>query len=290
MVDRQQNISDPAQAGALFADSDNSFKNFFVKISMPFASFRINQATRLANDVSTLSNWSTSTKEDKLIALRSLGGFSVEMATFALISGTISYVIGNVTNYIMGEDEDEEENEKRKENIIRGQATRAVTDILSPSPFPLIDKSVQFGVYTLADDIQEIVGIVEDDKANIFEPKPTEFFEGLGLLGITGQRVAQIVEMGDLSILNGSFEDRYGNKKFLIEKDKENVKMLITPAFLASLGILPSEANSIARKGLNEAKKRALTEKQMKAGGKRKKGSGGSGGTRGGGTRGSGTR
>ena len=88
--------------------------------------------------------------------------------------------------------------------------------------------------------------------------------------------------MGDLAILDGSFEDRYGNKKFLTEKDKESVKMLITPALLASLGILPSEANSIARKGLNNAKKRALTEKQIKAGGKgkgMKKGSGfGSGG------------
>jgi hypothetical protein len=275
MVDRQQNISDPAQSGALFADSDNSFKNFIVKTAMPFASFRINQATRLANDVSTLSKWSTSTKEDKGIALRSLGGLSAEMAAFGLVSGLISYTIGNVTNYIMGVEEDEEENEKRKENIIRGQVTRAAIDILSPNPFPLIDKSIQFGVYTLADDIQTIVGVVEDKKVNIFEPKPTEFFEGLGLLGITGQRVAQLVEMGDLAILDGSFEDRYGNKKFLTEKDKESVKMLITPALLASLGILPSEANSIARKGLNNAKKRALTEKQMKAGGKRKKGGGG---------------
>jgi len=268
MVDRQQNISDPAQAGALFADSDNSFKNFIVKTAMPFASFRINQATRLANDVSTLSKWSTSTKEDKGIALRSLGGLSAEMAAFGLVSGGISYIIGNVTNYIMGEDEEKEENEKRKENIIRGQATRAVSDILSPSP--IFDKAIQFGVYTLADDIQKIVGVVEDKKVNIFEPKPTEFFEGLGLLGVTGQRAAQLVEMGDLAILDGSFEDRYGNKKFLTEKDKKSVKMLITPALLSSLGILPSEANSIARKGLNNAKKRALTEKQMKAGGKGK--------------------
>lgn len=268
MVDRQQNISDPAQAGALFADSDNSFKNFIVKTAMPFASFRINQATRLANDISALSKWSAVTKEDRAIALRSVGGFAAEMATFSLISAGLSYLIGNVTNYIMGEEEDEKENEKRKENLIRGQATRAVSDILSPNP--IFDKAIQFGVYTLADDIQTIVGVVEDKKVNIFEPKPTEFFEGLGLLGITGQRAAQLVEMGDLAILDGSFEDRYGNQRFLTEKDKESVKMLITPALLSSLGILPSEANSIARKGFNNAKKRALTEKQMKAGGKGK--------------------
>ena len=273
MVDRQQNISDPAQAGALFTASDNSFKNFFVKMAMPFASFRMNQATRLANDVSTLSKWSTSTKEDKAIAAWSLGGFAAELATYRILAGVISYAIGSVSNLIMGEDEDEEQQSKRIDNIIKGQVTGAVTDILSP--IPVLDKPIQTGVYTLTDDIQSIANISDEDKVNIFEPKPTEFLEGIGLLGITADRGYQLLEMGNLSILDGGFEDKYGNEKFLIEKDKEKIKVLITPALLSSLGILPSEVNSIIRKSLNEAKKRALTEKQMKAGGKRKKGGGG---------------
>jgi hypothetical protein len=273
MVDRQQNVSDPAQAGALFADSDNSFKNFVVKMAMPFASFRMNQSTRLANDLSVIGHWSTSTKEDKIIAARSLGGFAAEMATFRLVSIAIGIMIGNISNLIMGEDEDEEEFNKRFSNAIRGQATSTVTDILSP--IPMLDKPVQQSVFALADDIQKVAGVVEDEKVNIFEPKPTEFLDGLGLLGITAQRAVQLTEMADLSLGGGGFEDKYGNEKFLIEKDKEKIKLLLGPALLSSVGILPSEVNSVVRKSLNDAKKRALTEKQIKAGGKKKKGGGG---------------
>lgn len=259
MVDRQQNISDPAQAGALFAESDNSFKNFIVKMAMPFASFRVNQSTRLANDLSVLSNWSVSTKEDKAIALRSLGGFSVEVAAFSFISGGLSILIGNLTNLIMGDEEEKKDYDRRVENTIKYQAGRVTSDILSP--VPVLDKAVQFGVFTLADDIQNIAGIPEKEKKNIFEPKTADFIEGLGLLGISAQRVAQIVELGDLSLLDGTFEDKYGNKKQLREADKEKISLLIGPAIASSVGILPSESNTIIRNALRNAKKRASKRK-----------------------------
>lgn len=273
MVDRQQNISDPAEAGKMFVGSESSIQKLVVRMAMPFASFRMNQSTRLANDLSVLGYWSTSTKEDRIIAARSLAGLAAEMVTFRLVSIGAALAVGYASYAVMGDEPDEEELQKWKDNIYRGQVTNTVNDILSP--LPVTDKIVQEGVFAVTDDIQTIAGISDEEKVNIFQPKATEYLEGLGLFGITAQRGKQMIDITSLAILDNGFEDKFGNERFLLEKDKEVLSVLLAPALLSSIGALPSEFNSIVRKSLNDAKKRALTEKQMRAGGKKKRGGGG---------------
>ena len=270
MVDRQQNISDPAEAGKMFVGSESSIQKLVVRMAMPFASFRMNQSTRLANDLSVLGYWSTSTKEDRIIAARSLAGLAAEMVTFRLVSIGAALAVGYASYAVMGDEPDEEELQKWKDNIYRGQVTNTVNDILSP--LPVTDKIVQEGVFAVTDDIQTIAGISDEEKVNIFQPQATDYLEGLGLFGITAQRGKQMIDITSLAILDNGFKDKFGNERFLLEKDKEVLSVLLAPALLSSIGALPSEFNSIVRKSLNDAKKRALTEKQIKAGGKKEKG------------------
>lgn len=255
MIDRQQNVSDPSETGKLLADSDNSFKNLIVKMAMPFASFRLNQSVRIANDISTLSNTSTSIKEDKITAARSLAGYAVETTIFRGMSIGIAILIGNAAKYLMGDDEDEKEKQKRIDNLIKGQATSTATELLSP--VPVLDKVAQEGLYTLTDEVQNAMDISDKDKINIYKPKPDEFLKSLGLLGITAERAAQFYELTDLSAFDGEFEDNYGKMRELKDKDKEILRTMIGPALASSLGILPTEVNSIIRFSLKDAKKRA---------------------------------
>jgi hypothetical protein len=256
MVDRQQNISDADQAGKLFADK-NDIKQVFIKMLMPFASFRMNQATRLSNDLSTIGYWNVSTTEDKIIAARSLAGFAAEMATFKVISGYISILLGTLTKMIMGREEEEEEYEKRKKNIIKGQLTGTVTDIFSP--IPLLDKPIQGLTYYSLDKIQDMLNTPEDSKFNIYNVKQEEFIRSLGLFGIAADRANQLAEIVYLS-QTGQFKDNYGNDKYISQKDQSFMAKLIGPSVLSNFGLAPSEVSSVIRMAINDAKKKSSSK------------------------------
>jgi hypothetical protein len=256
MVDRQQNISDTDQSGKLFADK-NEIKQVVVKMIMPFASFRMNQATRLANDLSTIGYWSVSTTEDKVIAARSLAGFAVEMATFKVIGGGIAILLGTATKMMMGKEEDDEEKQKRIDNIIKGQLTGTVTDIFSP--FPLFDKPIQGLTYYSLDKIQDMLETPEDSKFNIYDVKKEEFIRSLGLFGIALDRAKQLKDLVYLS-QTGKFENDYGKDKWISEQDQSALAKLIGPAVLTNLGLAPSEVSSVIRMAISNAKKSSSTK------------------------------
>lgn len=224
---------------------------------MPFASFRMNQATRLANDLSTIGYWSVSTTEDKVIAARSLAGFAVEMAAFKVIGGGIAVLLGTATKMMMGKEEDDEEQQKRIDNIIKGQLTGTVTDIFSP--FPLFDKPIQGLTYYSLDKIQNMLETPKDSKFNIYDVKKEEFIRSLGLFGITLDRAKQL---GDLVYLSqtGKFENDYGKDKWISEQDQSALAKLIGPAVLINLGLVPSEVSSVIRMAISNAKKDASTK------------------------------
>lgn len=250
MLDRQQNISDPDQSGKLFMKG-NEARSLMVKMFMPFASFRLNQATRLSNDLSTLGHWGTSSKEDKVIAIRSLAGYAAETVLFKGMSAGITIALGSIAAGAIG-DEDEEDRQKRVDNAIKGQVTSLVTDLLSPVPF--LDKAVQLGVYNLKDIIDDISNIPDQERINIFNAKPDDFIKNLGLFGIGAERAYQIWEL--ISLGNGgSFKDNYGKRRYIDQSTQEVLLGLVPFAFGTGLGILPSEVNSVIRSTLRIAKK-----------------------------------
>ncbi len=256
MLDRQQNISDPDQAGKLFASTENPTLTLATKILMPFASFRMNQATRLGNDLSTIGHWSTSTTEDKVIAARSLAGYAVEMAVFRTLQAGILIALGSFAKELMGDDEDDEELEERINNAIKGQTTSTVTDLFSYAP--VLDRPVQGAAAWMSDFIQNTLEVEEEDKLDlIYKPKAPDFIKSLGLFGITAERGMQLWELTNTTSLGGSFTDNFGNEKYLNQEDQEKLQPFVGLAFLSSIGILPSEANSIVRTAFRDAKKRS---------------------------------
>jgi ribosomal protein S18 acetylase RimI-like enzyme len=253
-VNRQQNISDPDLAGALLSDK-NATKQLVVKVLMPFASFRMNQSARLGSDLATIMD-KTATKEDKEIATRSLGGFAVEMAVFRMVSAGSALLIAAVVKNVMGRDDDEEKEKKKNDAIVKGQLTSTVADVFSPAP--LLDKGIQLGVSAVLDATQDALDVSDEDRLEIYSGNKQDFMQSLGLLGISGARALQLYEMSVLAA-GGSYEDNYGRKKYLSEKDKEAIATLIPIAVLSNIGLAPSEVNSIVRSSLADAKRSGTT-------------------------------
>jgi len=265
MVDRQQNISDHDLAGNLFTDK-TSKAQVLAKIFMPFASFRMNQASRLATDLSVLGHWSVSTAEDKKIALLSLSSFATEMAVFKVLSAGVGIAMGYAANTWMDRDETEEEEDKRIANVLKGQATSAITDVASP--LPVFDKLIQTGAAQVLEGVKEGLDITEQDKLALYSAKPQDYLKNLGLYGMAPDR---IVEFGKLVTLatTGEYTDDFGKKRTISSEDMDALKTMIGPALLTNTGLAPSEVAGVIRNSVKVAKKKGETfeerqEKQAK--------------------------
>jgi hypothetical protein len=252
MVDRQQNISDQDLAGNLFTDK-NAKSQVLRNIFMPFASFRMNQASRLASDLSTLAYYNVSTAEDKKIALLSLASFATEMAVFKLLSAGVGIALGAAANAWLGRDESEEEEEKRKNNIYKGQVTSAITDVFSP--LPVFDKMVQTGSATFLSGVQEGLDVTEEDKLALFNSKPQDFLKNLGLYGMAADRLVEFGKLIDLSV-TGEYTDDFGKQKNISEEEKSTLSTMIGPALLTNIGLGPSELAGVIRNSVKLSKKK----------------------------------
>jgi hypothetical protein len=251
MVDRQQNVSDADLAGKMFSNKESS-NQLFIKMLMPFANFRMNQSARVGADLAVLSD-KTATEEDKKIALRSIGGFAAEMAMFKIISAGSIILLGTLTKKLMGDDEDEEEYEKRVNNVIKGQLTSSFTDVVSP--LPILDKAVQAGGNFLT---ESMLGIPKESVFSIYSVPKQDYISNLGLFGITADRASQLYELTKLSI-TGEYTDNFGKKKEISEDKKDALKFLIGPAVLSNVGLAPVEVNTVVRNAIKDSKKKSKT-------------------------------
>ena len=250
MVDRQQNVSDTDLSGKIFVSKAPAVK-ILVKTIMPFAGFRMNQASRLGSDIAVVTD-NTATKEDKTIAIRSLMGYATENVTFRLLSSYIAYQLGTAGLMLLGRGEGEEEKEKRKNNLIKGQITGTVTDILSPAP--IADKFVQSKVNDLVGVVQTAMDIPLDKQYNIFGESKQDYVQNMGMYGIASERASQLVEISMLAA-TGKYTDDFGKQKTILKKDQETLKPFIGLGVLSSLGLAPSEVNSVLRYMIKAAKK-----------------------------------
>jgi hypothetical protein len=259
MVDRQQNISDHDLAGNLFTDRSPKAQ-VLAKIFMPFASFRMNQASRLATDLSVLGHWSVSTKEDKKVALLSLASFATEMAVFKALSAGIGITLGYAAMAFMDKEETEEEEDKRIQNILKGQATGALTDIVSP--IPVFDKMLQTGASKLLEGVKEGLEITDQDKLALYSAKPEDYLKNLGLYGMAPDK---LIEFGKLVTLatTGKYTDDFGKEKTISDEDKKTLSVMIGPALLTNIGLAPSEVSGVIRNSIKAAKKKGDTPEEI---------------------------
>jgi hypothetical protein len=260
MVDRQQNVSDNDLAGSLFSSKETG-KQVLTKVFMAFASFRMNQASRLGSDLTTLGYWGISTKEDKVIAAKSLAAFTAELATFKMMSAGIGIVTGYAAAAMMGKGETEEEEDKRIDGVLKGQATSSVTDILSP--LPILDKFIQTGAASLLETVQDATDISEEDRLSLYTSKPEEMLKFLGMYGIAPDRAMQLYSMSKLAI-TGKYTDDFGKEHTISQENKEALQVLLGPALLTNIGVLPPEVAGAIRGAVKMSKrKQTSTDKKL---------------------------
>jgi hypothetical protein len=261
MVDRQQNVSDHDLAGSLFSSKETG-KQVLTKIFMAFASFRMNQSSRLGADLSTLGYWGVSTKEDKVIAARSLAGYAAEMATFRMMSAGITILTGYAAASMMGKGETDDEEDKRIDGVLKGQATSVVTDVFSP--LPILDKLVQTGAANFLAGVQDALDIDEEDRLSLYSAKPEEFIKYLGMYGIAPDRAMQFFGMVKLWA-TGKYKDDFNKEHEISEKDRKALGVLLGPAFLTNIGIFPPEVAGAIRGSIKMAKKKQTSSDEKLA-------------------------
>lgn len=261
MVDRQQNISDTDMSGTMFSNK-NPYAQTMVKIFMPFASFRMNQGSRLGADLRVLSNWDVSTAEDKKIAARSLAGYAVEMAVFRTISAGIGIGIASMTASLMGKGDDEEEKKKRRESLVKGAVTSVITDVFSP--IPVLDRLVQSNSAMIIEGVQKGLGVADEDIKNIYSSRKINFVDALGTFGIAAKRTDEIWDLISLSA-TGEYEDGYGKKRQISEENRDALSKLVPVVLVSNLtGLASPEVSGVSRNAMKIAKKKSPTPEQIK--------------------------
>jgi hypothetical protein len=262
MVDRQQNISNSALAGDLFTNESSASK-IFIKMLMPFSSFRMNQSARLGSDLTTLEYWNTSTKEDKIIALKSIAGYTAEAATYRALQIGAALLFNSIASSIMGKD-NEKEDKKTKENLYKGAAQGVFVDTFSP--IPLADPFTQDALAYSAEELQDIMDIPEKDKVKLFESKEQSALKMLGTYGIPITKAKEIYDLGKLAYTR-EYKDKYGNKKKISEKDAENLKVFIGPLIgVTVVGAFSPDVSAITRKAIksSQTKKTGISKEELK--------------------------
>jgi len=260
MVDRQQNISDTDMSGTMFSNK-NPYAQTMVKIFMPFASFRMNQGSRLGSDLRVLSNWDISTPEDRKIAARSLAGYAVEMAVFRTISAGIGIGIASMTASLMGKGDDEEEKKKRREGLVKGAVTSVITDVLSP--IPVLDRLVQSNSALIIEGVQKAFGVEDKDIKNIYESRKVNFVDALGTFGITAKRIDEIWDLVSLSA-TGTYKDDYGKTRQISDENKNALTKLVPVVLVSNLiGLASPEVSGVSRNAMKIAKKKSPTPEEL---------------------------
>lgn len=246
-VGRQQNISDHDMAGKLFSNQD-VFAKFVVKTVFSFASFRMNAASRLGADLTTLND-KTSTKEDRTIAVRSIVGFGAELAVFSLVSIALNVLWGSLTKFISGDEEDEDELRKRIKLAAKARLSSAPSDIFSP--LPILDPFIQ--KYLGAPALEKIEKLTNLPVSIYDKPNNSGLFSEFGILGIAADRIDKIIELGKLAA-TGKYTDDYGNENTISEEKRKKLALFVPLSILASVGLIPQEGNTIAMNAMKYAK------------------------------------
>ena len=301
MVNRQQNVSDTKTQGKVFTSTNTSTK-IGRKMLLPFASFSLNQKARMISDLKILGLYSGASNQDKIVALRSLMSLPFEMALYQGIGlairlswlGLAGYIIGAVA----GDDDDEEKEKlfgikmsKETKDATKYPIKSLITDFLSPLPladFPIVgatnlllrmlplDKEMiddAVAKKNLMLEASDKDKMNEDEKEKFIEKykKDHEYqlyndeFKTLGTIGVAFDIYNEIIENSITANTGKYTQDYMGNKseRYLLPKDQEMIKKANILQWIYGVGILPRDANTLAKNVIKLSKKNSLTENQF---------------------------
>ena len=300
MVNRQQNVSDTKTQGKIFT-STNSYTKVGRKMLLPFASFSLNQKSRMISDIKTLGIYSGASKQDRIIAARSLFSLPFEMALYQGIGLTIRLswlaLAGYIVGAVSGDDDDEEkerllgiEMSKEMKNATKYPLRSLITDFLSPVPpadqfvvgaanyllrqLPL-DKEMLDDAIDKKNLMLEVLGkdkMDEDQKEKFIKKYKEDHeyqlrndeFKTWGTIGIGYDVYSEIIDNSITASTGQYTQDYMGNKsqRFLLPKDQENIGKANIVEWLYGVGLLPRDLSTLAKNVIKLSKKNSLTENQ----------------------------
>jgi len=258
MVSRQQNVSDQDLAGEWFTKNTPDAK-ILKKIFLNMAGFRMNQSARLGADLTTLEYWNTSTTADKITAARSLAGYGAEMLTFRVLSAAAILGIGSLAMKMKGEEESDEDWEKRYNNVLKGQLTSSVVDTFSPAPF--LDMGVKATLSPASEKLEEVTGL----PLSIYGVQKEDWLRQLGAYGMAPQRLYEVEQAAELGF-TGTYKDEYGNIQKISEEDQKTIKELLPFYAATGLGILPADVATGIKNVVKYSKTKGKTPEEVSKG------------------------
>ena len=244
-VDRNQNVSDPDLQGEVFTSKKTGYIAVR-KIVLPFATFILNQKTRMVNDVRAVTS-KTASAAEKGDAARSLSGLLTEQAAFHTMGYFITNMLTELAYDLIGELEPEEDKKKRLANMFKGKKSTLVKDFISPIP-PLDDSTT--GLINI---ITDAIASGEENPLELFADNEKDLVDQLGTLGIGIDKASKLSEL-ILMATTGTYTENNKTKE-LTGLSKAKVEDLVLPYLLYNLGLLPSEAGTIIEKMMRVAKK-----------------------------------
>jgi hypothetical protein len=293
MVDRNADVSDTDMRGKFFRNK-HAVIQFVKQVFFPFSTFSINQRNRLWNDLSVASS-KLSSREDKIIASRSIAAFVAEQALYNGIRYAIGRLILEAAMESLDLDDEEQKEmvEQSKKYIIESTGAKMVTDVFSPNP--LLDNMTLKAMNLLFSSTGvggasegEFKAYIDEINKKRFEnyedplteeqidKKRTQFFkegefqffvndeQSYGQLGIQGAKGVETYEMGK-AWKTGAYtqESDYGDHEKFLTKEGQDKLMLPFMLKLASSTLAPREAGQLADRMYKIVKKKyGLTDSQ----------------------------
>jgi len=249
-VDRQQNVSDSDLQGELFS-SQNPINQVIRKIAFPFANFLTNQKTRMYADINTLfKNQARVTSEDRVKAIRSLSGLGAETFAFNILGYQITQLLVGASFMLMGQDESESEEEKRKAFQKIGRKGNAIADVVSPIPI-LNESSLGLLNYIIKSTSSD------ENPLQFFDNDEKNLLEQLGVLGIGVQKARTLAELIMISNTGVSKKEYMGKvtERKLNKKQQEAITINALAYMFYTAGLLPAEVGYITDRNLKLVKK-----------------------------------
>ena len=260
-VSINQNASMPSTMGRAFS-SKNPATKLIMAYVFPYTSFLFNAKSRLKTDITVLTS-KLATTEDKQAAGRSMAATLAELPAYIVMQTAINYALVGVANVFLGYNEDEEDEKLRLKRYSELAVTRIITDLLSPTP-NVGDVATVAAFNALLAKMQEEPDMTKEEKMDVFklfESKPESMAGAMAELlaqpiSSTGRRAADIYTTFDM--INGDYYVTESGKEIeFTAEDKKMLKIAGAMQVMGSLNLLPSEAESLAKKMVKTIEKRA---------------------------------
>jgi hypothetical protein len=266
-VDRQQNTSDQKLQGAWYRDRNPNVRAT-IAILLPFSNFLLNLKTRMYTDWNVVLG--SASKQDKIIAARSLAGIKAEMVMFNAMSVFIANGMKEIA-YSLTDYEDEEKIQENYDNYLKSRAGTMAVDLFSP--LPVSDYWVLEGLNLVMRTI-----LKKEEDPFQFYSNPTELEKDLGTITVGPSEVVKMFESLSNLMNDGVItrEVRGEEKEYELTDKEKNLVALIGAAKVlyilgapAELGRVSDQINKILEEKFTEPaiKFKPMTKKQKKEAG-----------------------